>query len=67
MFVAPVQSARVRDFLYAVRWYEMDATFRADMRLVMLQSERPLFMTGGKFFVLNYGTFVVVSKLMRVW
>lgn len=59
------QSVRVRDFLYNVPWYTMDRRTRADMRFVLLGSQTPLILTGGKFFVLKYETFIVVSLWRR--
>lgn len=55
------QSVRVRDFLYNVPWYAMDPKTRNDMRFVLMGSQTPLILTGGKFFVLKYETFIVVS------
>lgn len=58
--VAYAQSVRVRDFLYTIPWYRMDATLRKDMRFMLMVSSRPLQLTGGKFFVVNYESFVAV-------
>lgn len=50
----------MREFLYAIPWYEMDHQLRKDMRLILLNSEKPLHMTGFHFFMLSYETFIVV-------
>lgn len=54
------QSVRVRDFLYEISWYRMDRKLRQDMRFILMFGCRPLQLTGGKFFVMNYEKFVSV-------
>lgn len=54
------QSVRVLDFLYSIPWYRMDRALRRDMLFIQLFSRRPLKLTGGKFFVMDYQKFVAV-------
>lgn len=58
-----VQSIRVSDALVRCPWYLCGGPFRRGMITIMANTMKPIVITGGKFFILDYDKVKAVGKL----
>lgn len=54
------QSTRVGDAVFRCPWYLCGAKFRKSISILLANAAKPLTLTGGKFFVLDYNKMIGV-------
>lgn len=60
------QSSRIGSALFRCPWHLCGGRFRRDMLIILSNTTKPLVMTGGKFFVLDFGKLTGVSAMSSV-
>lgn len=56
-------SLKIGDALFFSPWYLCGGQFRRSMSIFLANTNQPLVITGGKFFVLDFSKMTAVSKL----
>nr|AXM05288.1 odorant receptor [Campoletis chlorideae] len=56
------ESVNVNDAYYECRWYAMSLKYRKDMMICMAQTQKPLQLTAGRFYVFSLRRFGSVMK-----
>lgn len=59
------QSLKVGDALFRSPWHLCGAQFRRSMSIFLAHNSRPILLTGGKFFILDFAKMSAVSAHRR--
>lgn len=56
------QSSMVSRTIYTIAWYELPISFKTEICLLMLRSQKSSKITAGKFYVMHLENFNAVSR-----
>lgn len=56
------QSSMISRTIYTIAWYELPISFKTEICLLMLRSQKSSKITAGKFYVMHLENFNAVSK-----
>lgn len=60
------QSSHISDALLRCSWYLCGGPFRRILSIILSNSTKPLVMTGGKFFILDFHKLTSVSQFTQI-
>ncbi|KAG5883721.1 hypothetical protein JTB14_024222 [Gonioctena quinquepunctata] len=55
-------SVDVGNVIYSVEWYDLDIDLQMDLKMVIMRSQKPLFLKAGPFGPMTYATIVAILK-----
>lgn len=56
------QSSMISKTMYRIAWYELPISFKTEICLLMLRSQKSSKITAGKFYVMNLENFTAVRN-----
>lgn len=64
LFRVTSQSTRIGDAIYRCPWYLCGDKFRREIGIMFSWAAKPLVITGGKFYVLDFNKMIAVSPII---